>query len=175
MAREDGARLFAFLDQHRAERDRRLALGALHGDGAFPNRAVAAMVLVNFPESDSTWWALTEALRDPNGLVRDAAQTTLAQLPARRVDWRPVAPSLRFLLGGTNAPASDDVFRMLARTEVSPTLAATLLRGNGHWILSHLRAEDESIRTGARNLLVQLAGGRDLGDATAWARWIAAL
>jgi len=174
--REDASRLWRFLAAHRTEADRRTALGALHRDGFYANRVIAAAVLANFPDRDSTWWALTEALRDPNGAVRTAASIVLQEMPARPVDWAPAVPTLRLLLGGTNLLAIEGVFTMLTRTRVSPSLAGPLLGSDGTWVLEHLRAEYPGGREAARALLVQLNGGRDLGpSADPWARWLAGL
>ncbi len=51
---EDADRLWSFLNAHRTEADRRTAVGALHKDGPYANRMVAAAVLANFAEQDST-------------------------------------------------------------------------------------------------------------------------
>src|SRR5260370_31989127 len=88
--REDANRLSHFLAEHRTDADRHTALIALRRDGFYANRVVAATVLMNFADRDSTWWALAEALRDPNERVRTAASIVLAELPARTVDWAPV-------------------------------------------------------------------------------------
>lgn len=174
--RDDAARLWRFLDAHRAEADRRTALTALRRDGPYANRIVAAAVLANFAGQDSTWWALAEALRDGNEAVRSAALTVLRGLPARPVDWATAAPTLRALLGGTNVGATQDVLELLDRTHVSAALARPLLRENGAWVLTHLRAEYPGAKHFAHALLVRLNGGRDLGATdAAWARWLAAL
>ncbi len=174
--REDANRLSHFLAEHRTDADRHTALIALRRDGFYANRVVAATVLMNFADRDSTWWALAEALRDPNERVRTAASIVLAELPARTVDWAPVVPTLRLLLGGTNLPAMEGVFRVLARTNVSPSLAKGLLGGDGTWVLDHLRAEYPGGHQAAHALLVQLNGGRDLGSsADVWTHWLAGL
>jgi len=173
---EDAKRLWKFLAERRTEADWRMALTVLRRDGFYANRMVAAAVLANFADRDSTWWVLAEALRDPNEAVRIAASIVLGEMPARPVDWAPVVPTLRLLLGGTNLLAMEGVFTMLARTSVSPLLAKALLHGDGTWILEHLRAEYPSGRQAAHALLVQLNGGRDLGpSADTWARWLAGL
>jgi hypothetical protein len=174
--REDAKRLWQFLAEHRTEADWRIALTALRRDGFYANRVVAAAVLANFADRDSTWWALAEALRDPNEAVRISASIVVSQMPARPVDWTPAVPTLRLLLGGTNLLAIEGVFTMLARTKVSPSLARPLLQGDATWVLEHLRAEYPSGRQAAHALLVQLNGGRDLGQsADTWARWLARL
>jgi hypothetical protein len=174
--REDASRLWRFLAAHRTEADRRTALAALRRDGFYANRVVAGAVLANFPDRDSTWWALTEALRDPNEAVRIAASIVLREMPARPVDWAPAVPTLRLLLGGTNLLAMEGVFTLLTRTRVRPSLAGPLLGSDGTWVLEHLRAEYPGGREAARALLVQLNGRRDLGpSADPWARWLAGL
>lgn len=175
-ARADAERLWNFLDAHRAEADRRTALAALRKDGPYANRIVAAAVLANFAEQDSTWWALADALRDGNEAVRIAALEVLRRLPARPVNWEPAAPTLRALLGGTNVGATQEVLKLLQRTRVSPALARPLLHDNGSWVLTHLRAEYPGASLAAHALLVQLNGGHDLGTSDgAWSRWLATL
>jgi hypothetical protein len=174
--RDDAERLWSFLDAHRSESDRRTAAAALRQDGPYANRVVAAAVFANFAEQDSTWWALTEALRDGNEAVRTAALVVLQGLPARQVNWAPAVPALRALLGGTNVGATQDVMELLVRTHVSAAFARALLHDNGNWVLTHLRAEYPGANYSAHALLVQLNSGRDLGaNVTVWARWLATL
>jgi hypothetical protein len=173
---EDAERLWSFLDAHRSESDRHTAVAALRQDGPYANRVVAAAVLANFTEQDSTWWTLTEALRDGNEAVRLAALVVLQGLPARPVNWAPAVPALRALLGGTNVLATQDVMDLLVRTHVNAAFARALLHDNGDWVLTHLRAEYPGANYSAHSLLVQLNSGRDLGaNATVWARWLATL
>ncbi len=101
----------------------------LKKDGAYADRMVAAAILANFAERDSTWFALVDALRDPSDPVRTASAAVLGSFPSRPVDWASQTATLRFLLGGTNVAASELVFSMLARTQISPTLATALLIG----------------------------------------------
>lgn len=174
--RSDVDRVWQFLDAHRSADDWRDALKTLRTDGAYPNRMMAVAVLSNFSDRDSTWWALADALRDPQEVVRLAAEVVLSGFSPRYVPWSATTESLRALVGGTNVMASERVFTMLSQTKVDPKLARVLLRGNGVWILSHFAAENPNARSAARAALVQLHGGRDLGPArTEWARWIAGL
>lgn len=174
--RADAERLWTFLENHRTENDARNARRVLRRDGAYADRLVAAAILANFPEHDSTWLALTDALRDTHESVRGAARAVLQALPSRKVNWMPHVESLRLLVGGTNVGASEEVFQMLARTEVAPSLARALLHQNEFWVLSHLRAGYPGAAGTARALLVQLHAGTDLGPGdTAWATWIRTL
>lgn len=175
-SRADAERVWSFLDAHRAEVDRRIALAALRTDGPYANRVVAAAVLANFAGQDSTWWALADALRDGNEAVRTVALEVLRGLPSRPVDWAPAVPTLRALLGGTNVGATQEVLELLVRTQVSSALARPLLHDNGSWVLTHLRAEYPNAGSAAHAFLLRLNGGNDLGtSAGAWAHWLAAL
>jgi hypothetical protein len=175
-ARPDGERVFAFVAGHATEADRVRAMRVLAHDGFWVNRMVAVAVLSNFAAHDSTWWMTVRALRDPHEGVREAAGFVLGALPARTVDWRPVATDLRLLMGGTNLPAMQRVFELLARTGIAPDLAPVLLHDNADWVLDHLGAETPMASEAAHRLLVRLNAGRDLGRTrTAWAAWVQTL
>ncbi|HSQ30432.1 MAG TPA: hypothetical protein VLN49_11315 [Gemmatimonadaceae bacterium] len=172
-ARGDGERVVTFLTSRRAEADRVRAMRVLARDGLWTNRMVAVAVLSNFPDRDSTWLALAHALRDPHEGVREAAANVLRGLPSRHVDWQGATGDLRLLLGGTNLPAMQTVFELLARTEVAPELAPRLLRDNADWVLEHLGSETPMASDAAHRLLVRLHRGNDLGRTrAAWADWI---
>lgn len=174
--RADGRRVFAFLQQHRREADRVRASKILANDGFWVNRMMAVVVLSNFAAHDSTWLRLARALRDPHEGVREAAQSVIAALPSRSVDWRASADDLRLLLGGTNLPAMETMFAVLARTKVDPALASPLLRNNAGWVLDHLGSEAPMANEVAHRLLVRLNGGRDLGTSrSAWEAWARSL
>ena len=172
--RVDYERVFAFISSHRSAEDRQRALGALDSSGVYGNRIAAALVLSNFPEHDSTWYALARAVRDPHEAVRLAATTAIGRMPLRRIDWAPAAADLRALLGGANLWAMDDVLTLLVKTEVSPTLVRSLLRSNDQWILRLLTSEAPGTSVRAKALLVALHGGTDLGSTPGpWRAWIA--
>lgn len=156
----------------------RAARRTLARDGNESNRIAAVVILSRRAADDSTWWALVDALRDPSDRVSGLAARTLAtmtQAAPRVVDWSPVAPTLRALLDGTNLFAHDGVAALLADTEVSPALAAPLLRGGGRLVVAKLGSEFPMRAANARRMLVRLAG-RDLGaDPAAWRDWIATL
>lgn len=176
VARADALRLWTFLENHKTDKDFRTALSVLRKDGAHGDRMVAAAILANFPQRDSAWYALTDALRDPHQIVGVAAATVLFEFPARPIDWSGKTETLRLLVGGTNVAASHKVFAMLAATGISPSLARVLVRNNGTWVLAHLRAKYPGASTAARSFLVTLNAGVDLGpDSEKWARWIRGL
>src|SRR5688572_27889998 len=101
-----------YIRAHRAPKDRQLALTALASDGNSVNRIAAAVLLANFSSSDSVWWALTDALRDPEGAVSGTAAHVLSALirrAPRRVNWAPATPALRAILDGTNLFAHNEL------------------------------------------------------------------
>jgi hypothetical protein len=167
-----------YLQAHRAPKDRRLALAVLASDGNSANRIAAAVLLANFSNSDSVWWALTDALRDPNGQVSGTAAQVLFALTRRaprRVDWAPATQSLRAILDGTNLFAHNQLMEVLAATQVDPALARPLLKDGGYIILAKLGSEGMAERQASRRFLVQMAGS-DLGDdPRAWREWLRGL
>jgi hypothetical protein len=171
------ADLWALLGDHDTEADREAALWTVGHDASPDNRAIATALLLNFPEADSTWWALAELARAPDDPVTGASPAlySLAVHAPRAVDWRPAVPALRALLGGTNIPALTHVTGALTLTEVSPELAKELLADRADLLLAYLDSLERIVRRAPRNLLVQLSG-RDLGDdAAAWREWIDSL
>jgi hypothetical protein len=110
-----------FLRDHRAVKNRRLALLTLATDGNWRNRAIAAVLLANFARSDSTWLALVDAMRDPMAEVSATATQVLSTLrreAPRRVDWAPATESLRAILDGTNLFAHNELMEVLAATTI---------------------------------------------------------
>ena len=157
----------------------RAALATLQSDGNARNRVAAVVILSQFATSDSTWWALAEGLRDPDGIVRATSTQVLGMLThaaARPVDWTPMVRSLRALLDGTNLFANTQLMETLAATRVNPTLASWLVGGgHGAIVLAKVGALDPRARSAAHNLLTQLAT-RDLGDdPAAWRAWATTL
>jgi hypothetical protein len=155
-----------------------MALATLARDGNWRNRVVAAVLLSNFAQSDSAWWALADALRDPMGVVSGTAAQVLAHLPnaaSHTVDWAPATPTLRAILDGTNLFAHNEMMEVLAATRVDPALARPLLGGGGFLVLAKLGAQGQVERQAAHRFLVQIAG-RDLGDDPApWRTWVKGL
>jgi len=158
--------------------DFRLALTTIARDGNSSNRLAALLLLTNFVASDSAWWSLLDAVRDPTPFVAGTAGQLLGMLvrsTPRRVDWEPMAGTVRALLDGTSLFEHNVVMQTLAATEVSPRLASRLLANSGDLVLAKLASSDPAGRDAAHRLLVQLSG-HDLGFAPdQWRRWIAGL
>lgn len=170
--------LRTMLHRQRTKAAQRGALRVLAIDGNQANRIGALTILSQFADSDSTWFALMDALRDPDGPVTATATQILAMLTqgaARPVDWTPAVSTLRALLDGTDLFAPNQVMETLAATRVSPALAASLLRGGGKLVLAKLDTESPSDRQAAHRFMVQIAGS-DLGaGGTAWKDWLTRL
>jgi hypothetical protein len=167
-----------FLRTHRTAKDRQLALTTLATDGNWQNRVGAIVLLANFSGSDSAWWALTDALRDPVGPVSGTAAqvlTALTRRAPRRVNWAPATQTVRAILDGTNLFAHNEMMEVLAATQVDPALARPLLKDGGYIVLAKLGSQGIAERQAARRFLVQVAG-HDFGDApAAWHEWLRGL
>lgn len=167
------AAVWEFLKARAKPADRDLAAWAVaqHGDPA--HRCLAAAILMNFPDSDLTWWLLADAQRDPNGMVHSAATqalTVLAKHRARAVDWGPAAPTLRAILAGTNPFAYLPTLDLLVATKASPDLAPVLL-AESDLLRAHLKAEHGPSRAGAEAFVRHL-GAKDVKDAAGWGAWL---
>jgi len=162
-----------------SETDYGKALEALGGSRDPVDRAIAAMVLLNFAGRDGAWQALAGGLRDPDTSVSGVSQAALSSLRAhapRKVDWAPAAAELAAVLHGTNLFAFQDLLQALGATGIDPQLAAPLVgRGGGRLVLAYLRARHADERNAAHSLLVALRGA-DLGDQPEiWEAWISTL
>jgi hypothetical protein len=165
-----------FVQTHATPADRRLALTTLASDGTVSNRLAAVVLLSSFARSDTTWWALADALRDPNPIVSGTAGQVLSAISHAKpgvVNWAPAAGTLRALLDGTNLFAHDNVMEVLTLTRVDPRLAPALLGdGGGFLVLAKLGADGAVERTTAHGFLVQVAR-QDLGeDPARWRQWV---
>ncbi|MDB5035331.1 MAG: hypothetical protein JWQ98_2572 [Chlorobi bacterium] len=170
--------LWKFLGDHRTGQDRTLAMRVLATDSSEARRTLAASMLLNFADNDSTWHILVDAERDSSSNVREAARTSLGNLvddKPRTIHWMPAVPALRHILAGTNLFALTPTLVMLTKTGISPTLASPLLHGNADLVLGYLQAHHQFEREVAHDFLAAISG-RDYGfDAAKWGEWIAGL
>jgi hypothetical protein len=180
-ARRDSAQVlwyWRFLAAHRAASDFAQARRMLLSDADYRNRTVAASLLVNFLDRDSTWYAAIDAIREVDGQVKTMGDVLLrvaTKEAARPIDWVPADTSLRAILDGTSLFQLPVVIDALLATGVGPQLASPLLKNGGRALLSFVGAQHPAPRGAARRLLIALAG-RDLGDdANVWKQWINSL
>lgn len=170
-------KIWSDLSKLNGNKDKELAAWIIMNDRNIKNRIAAASVLSNFHQSDSTWWALMDAMRydDMVGNATDGLLTALSRGFPRELDWTPMAVSIKALLDGTNPTHFLTTVRVLIQTRIGPRFAAPLLRNGGSLLIDYLRASREQERAPVRRLLIRLAG-KDLGsDPTAWATWISSL
>jgi hypothetical protein len=182
MSSQDSARfdkvraLHEVIVSHRASLDFETARRTLDSDGNAANRAMALLVLSNFAERDSAWWAVSDALRDPtSGMVNATASQVLrlmAARGARPVDWAPVAERLRFVIDGTNLFAFDELLRTLTATSVSPTLGPALLANGGAILRAKLHSGDVAAKDAARAFLVRLSGLLPTSETSVLDAWL---
>jgi len=159
------------------DKDNELALWIIMNDKNVNHRIAAASVLANFHQSDSTWWALMEAMRydDLAGAAADGLLKALSRTFPREVDWKLLVVSIGALLNGTNPTHFFTTVRVLTQTKISERFASPLLANGGSLLLDCLMASREQERTPVRQLLTRLAG-KDLGfTPAAWTEWIASL
>jgi hypothetical protein len=158
-------------------KDKELAVWIIMNDKDVNHRIAAASVLANFHQSDSTWWALMEAMRydDMVGAAADGLLKALSRAFPREVDWTPMVASIRALLVGTNPTHFFTTVRVLTQTRIAERFAGPLLSNGGSLLIDCLRASREQERAPVRQLLTRLAG-KDLGSTPAvWTEWIASM
>jgi hypothetical protein len=158
-------------------KDKELAVWIIMNDKDINHRIAAASVLANFHQSDSTWWALMEAMRydDMVGAAGDGLLKALSRAFPREVDWTPMVTSIRALLDGTNPTHFFTTVRVLTKTRIAERFAGPLLSNGGSLLIDCLRASREQERAPVRQLLTRLAG-KDLGSTPAvWTEWIASM
>ncbi|MBW3571066.1 MAG: hypothetical protein KY467_08160 [Gemmatimonadetes bacterium] len=163
------------LRTHASQRDWELARDAILQDSSYANRTVAALVLSNFADRDSTYHLLVEGLRavDSGASAAEMVLSALSRGAPRRVDWRPARDALEALFGGTNLFAYTDVLDALAATEIDPELGRELARVDAALLLDHLGAANPLTPPSARRYLVHVRGQDLGGDTAAWKEWVA--
>jgi len=159
--------------RHNSARDWARARRALLVDGNPRNRFVAALVLSNFPQRDSTYYLLADGLRnsDSGAMAAQLVLSAMSRHAPRRVDWRPAEDALVALVGGTNLFMYTEVLDVLAATQVDPALGLRLARANPVLLMDHLTAKNPFSPPPARRFLVHIRG-QDLGDPAAWSAWL---
>lgn len=169
--------LWRFMANHASEPDYAIARAILQNNPDIRNRIVAVLVLSNFLDRDSTFYALVETVREQDGMAKMMAASLLqsaASQSRRRIDWRPTAASLHDILDGTSVFEIMPVMDALSATGADSTLAPLVLKGGGRMVLTFAAAQHSAPRDSARRLLTALAG-RDLGDVAAWRHWVESL
>jgi hypothetical protein len=163
------------LRARRTARDWEIARSTILWDSSSTNRTVAALVLSNFSERDSTFYLLAEGLRatDSGASAAGMILSALARGVPRAIDWEPAREALEALVGGTNLFGYVNVLGVLVATEVDATLGRELALLNPTLLLDHLGARNPYTPGVAHRFLAQIHGS-DLGrDRAAWEAWLA--
>jgi len=153
------------------------AIRTLETDGSIANRTMATIILGNFADRDSAWWALADAQRDPIGFIGSFASQMLGVLSERSpraVNWAPVVDRLRYIVDGTNLFAFGATLNALVATRVDPSLAPELLRGGGAIVGAKLQANEYFAKRDAAAFVSHLSR-LPADDIPALARWMDAL
>jgi hypothetical protein len=151
------------------------AVRMLDADPSIYNRTMAALILGNFVDRDSAWFALMDAQRDPIGPASSTASQVLSMLirsSARPVDWRPAVTQLRYLIDGTNLFAFDETLAVLTATKIDPALAPDLLANGGTIMRAKLRSGNVVAKRAVVAFLSQLSGLPATSDAATFERWM---
>ena len=173
-----GTAIITYLRARTSDRDRRVALDALAHAPNIYDRATAALILANFGTRDDTWWALAEAVRESDGIVKGVAASVLQSLSERSprpVRWGPAARGVHAMLDGTSLFELPQFIDVLSRAGAGPADARPFLRGGGDMLLAYLASANPMLSSSSHRLLVQLRG-TDLGaDVGPWRAWIESL
>lgn len=169
-------RFVSFLRVHRSSVDQRTALRSLAADSNVYDRMTAALILANFPDSDSSWWALVEGLREDGPVVSVASNVLNALIATPRlVDWHPKAEAIRVMLDGSGLFGLPPLIRTLNATNVGAEYARAFLRGGGEILAAYLGSSNVMLSEPSRALLTKLRG-IDLGPQPGpWRDWIQSL
>ncbi|HEY9225182.1 MAG TPA: hypothetical protein VIP11_00960, partial [Gemmatimonadaceae bacterium] len=155
------------------------AVRALNEDAGMWNRMIAAIIVGNFADRDSAWFALVDAQRDPVGSVGGTASQVLRSMTIRAprtVDWRPISGQLRYLLDGTNLFAFNGTLKVLTETKVGSSLAPALLgNGGGNMLRAKLHSGDVLAKREVRSFLSQISGLPATADDAVLERWMDSL
>ena len=169
------SKIWNFLTSKNDTRSKQTALWVSLNNQNPNNRVVAASILANFPNDNICWWTLMEVLRDKDIYVNNTGRMSLKGLAKyfpEKVDWQPCVSTLRYLLSGTNLFAFNTVLNALQKTDISPALAAALLKDQSSGLLfAYANAKHNQERELALNLLKKLSGLDFGNDLSAWQKW----
>ena len=172
--------LLAALAARKTPADYDAAVQTIESSTSEPDRAIAALILANFPDRDGAWRALLKAAVGREQ-ARDAFVAQHALIAAaergnnRPVDWSPMTSTIHDVLDGTALAALAPLARALTATGASTTQAPGYLGNGGEMLVAYVESENPDIRDAAHDLLVKLRG-EDLGfEPGPWRDWIRTL
>lgn len=155
------------------------ATHTIEASSSGPDRAVAALILANYPERDAAWRTLLKVAigreQGRDAFVAQHALVALSERSPRVVDWSSSTKTIHDVLDGTALAALAPLARALAATGASPDRAAAYLADGGEMLTAYVESDNPDIRDSAHDLLVKLRG-LDLGfEPGPWREWIRTL
>ena len=171
--------VLAMLAAKKTAADYDAAIQTIDSSRSEPDRAIAALVLANFPDRDGAWRALLKTAvgseQGRDAFIAQHALISLSQRSVRSVDWSPMTATIHNVLDGTALAALAPLATALAATGVSTAQAPGYLAGGGEMLVAYVESDNPDIRDAAHDLLVKLRG-QDLGFETGpWRDWIRGL
>ena len=171
--------ILAALAAKKSPADYDAALQTIEASNSEPDRAIAALLLANFPDRDGAWRALLKAAvgreQGRDAFIAQHALVALSDRAPRPVDWSPSVQTIHDVLDGTALAALAPLARALAATGASSAQAPGYLANGGEMLVAYVESDNPDIRDAAHDLLVKLRG-EDLGfEPDPWRDWIRTL
>jgi hypothetical protein len=168
--------VLASIAEKKTPADYDAAIQTIKSSTSEADRAVAALILANFPDRDGAWRALLDAAvgreQGRDAFIAQHALISMSQRAPRVVDWSPSTATIHDVLDGTALAALAPLATALAATGASPSQAAKYLANGGEMLAAYVESDNPDIRDPAHDLLVKLRG-EDLGfDPGPWREWI---
>ena len=171
--------LLAALAAKKSPADYDAAVQTIESSTSAPDRAIAALILANFPDRDGAWRALLKAAvgleQNRDAFIAQYALVALSDRASRPVDWSPMVGTIHQVLDGTALAALAPLAKALAATGASPAQAPGYLANGGEMLTAYVESDNPDVRDPAHDLLVKLRG-QDLGfEPGPWRDWIKTL
>jgi hypothetical protein len=172
--------ILSTLASKKAPADYDAAVQTIESSTSEPDRAIASLVLANFPDRDGAWRALLKAAvgreQGRDAFIAQHALIAMSQRASGRpVDWSPVATTIHNVLDGTALAALAPLATALTATGASTAQAPGYLANGGEMLVAYVESDNPDIRDAAHDLLVKLRGA-DLGfEPGPWRDWIRTL
>jgi hypothetical protein len=166
----------AYVAGRRSSADFDLAVKIIDSSTSMPDRAMAALLLANFPERDGAWRSLLKAAvgleQGTDAFIAQRALGTMSERSARPVDWSPMTATIHDVLDGTALAALAPLSKALAATGATTAQAVSYLAHGGEMLAASVESDNPDVRDPVHDLLVKLRG-EDLGfDPGPWRDWI---
>jgi hypothetical protein len=169
----------AYVAARRSSGDFDLAVKTIDSSTSMPDRAMAALILANFPDRDGAWRSLAKAAigleQGTDAFIAQRALSTMSERSARPVDWSSMTATIHDVLDGTALAALAPLSKALAATGATTAQATGYLANGGEMLAASVESDNPDVRDPVHDLLVKLRG-EDLGfDPGPWRDWIKSL